>query len=198
MKLPSIIILAGLLFSLNACSPSETPEATEPGGPIAALMGNPIPPAMKHQAGSLIFGALTDLYKQQHDIKATPEEIDQFLNSSVFKEMDDRNTSALQDQQMAVGFIVSWKVNKALYDQYGGRISMQQFGPEPIDGYLGLIADHKKQGTFVFYDPAVEADFMNFFTNQSVAHTITESQEEADKMMSAPFWVNFRSTKPSP
>jgi hypothetical protein len=37
--------------------------------------------------------------------------------------------------QVASAFMRQWKINRAVYRQYGGRIIFQQGGPEPLDAY---------------------------------------------------------------
>ena len=36
-------------------------------------------------------------------------------------------------RQMAQQFVRAWKINKALYEKYGGRVIFQQAGVEPLE-----------------------------------------------------------------
>jgi hypothetical protein len=52
----------------------------------------------------------------------------------------------LMKRQIAQQFVKSWKINKALYAQYGGRVIFQQAGVEPLDAYRDFLKEQEKKG----------------------------------------------------
>jgi hypothetical protein len=70
-------------------------------------------------------------------------------------------------ETMARGMIERWKLNQALYNEYGGRIIFQQFGPEPLDAYREYLEARQEAGDFSFIDPAFETAFWDYFKDES-------------------------------
>jgi hypothetical protein len=56
-------------------------------------------------------------------------------------------------------WIEMWKMNKALYEQYGGVVALTDFGPDPLGARAALLADYEKQGTLRFYDESLRGQF---------------------------------------
>jgi hypothetical protein len=54
---------------------------------------------------------------------------------------EDAAETASARRQVASAFIRQWKLNQALYRQYGGRIIFQQGGPEPLDAYRRFLEE---------------------------------------------------------
>ena len=90
-------------------------------------------------------------------------------------------------RELAQQFVLSWKINKALYEKYGGRVIFQQAGPEPLDAYRDFLKDQEKQGAFQIPDKKRAARFWNYFTNETM-HTFY-SKEDGDKLISTPWWL---------
>ncbi|HEY0943857.1 MAG TPA: hypothetical protein VGD81_01275, partial [Opitutaceae bacterium] len=44
----------------------------------------------------------------------------------------------------ALEWVRAWKINKALYAQYGGRVIFQQAGPEPLDAYREFLKEQER------------------------------------------------------
>jgi len=56
-------------------------------------------------------------------------------------------------------WIEMWKMNKALYEQYGGVVALTEFGPDPRGARAALFADYEKQGWLNFYDEPLREQF---------------------------------------
>jgi hypothetical protein len=56
--------------------------------------------------------------------------------------------------QLVTPWIEQWKMNKALYDQYGGIVALTRFGPDPHGARAALMADYERRGLVRFPDPA--------------------------------------------
>ncbi len=84
-------------------------------------------------------------------------------------------------------FVGMWKINRALYQKYGGRVIFQQAGPEPLDAYRDFLRDQEKQGNFQIIDKSLEDAFWRYYTNSSM-HVFYESDEGA-KFINTPWWM---------
>jgi hypothetical protein len=89
--------------------------------------------------------------------------------------------------RIAQGFVTRWKINKALFEKYGGRVIFQQAGVEPLDAYRDFLKEQEKKGAFQITDKQCEADFWRYFTNENM-HTFYD-REEGAKLMETPWWM---------
>ena len=91
-------------------------------------------------------------------------------------------------RDMGRTIIRQWKLNKALHDQYGGRIIFQQFGPEPLDAYRHYLEERHAAGDFKINDKTMAETFWRYFTDDSM-HSFYESgsEEEAQVFSTAPW-----------
>lgn len=108
------------------------------------------------------------------------------------KEAEDR-TKGMEDQMrtmkrnMAQHFVKTWKINKSLYEKYGGRIIFQQAGPEPLDAYRSLLKEQEKKGAFQILNKDYEASFWKYFVTDAM-HTFY-SKDDGAKLMKTPWWL---------
>lgn len=62
----------------------------------------------------------------------------------------------LQDREHPQAFLAAWvemwKMNRAIYEQYGGVVALREFGPSPHGARAALIADYERQGLLQFAD----------------------------------------------
>lgn len=91
-------------------------------------------------------------------------------------------------QQVAAAFILQWKINRALYQQYGGRIIFQQGGPEPLDAYRRFLEEAQSRGDFRIVNKDLEASFWRYYRDDSI-HSFyrSGSKEEAQAFAVAPW-----------
>ncbi|OGV67902.1 MAG: hypothetical protein A2498_10855 [Lentisphaerae bacterium RIFOXYC12_FULL_60_16] len=90
-------------------------------------------------------------------------------------------------RQMAQQFVKSWKINKALYSKYGGRVIFQQAGVEPLDAYRDFLREQEKKGAFQILDKQYEDGFWRYFTNDAT-HTFYKKEDGA-KFINTPWWM---------
>ena len=90
-------------------------------------------------------------------------------------------------RRMASHFVNHWKINKALFNQYGGRVIFQQAGAEPVDAYRDFLREQEKVGAFKILDPALADSFWRYFTNDAM-HSFY-SAEEGAKFINTPWWM---------
>lgn len=116
--------------------------------------------------------------------------IESILNST--REMKEQ-TKGMDEQmrpmkrQMAQQFVQSWKINKAMYGKYGGRVIFQQAGFEPLDAYRDFLKEQEKNGAFKIIDKKYEAGFWHYFTNDAM-HIFCKKEDEA-KSINTPWWM---------
>jgi hypothetical protein len=60
----------------------------------------------------------------------------------------------LRQGQLLVPWIEQWKMNKALYEQYGGVVALTRFGPDPHGARAALMADYERRGLVRFSNAA--------------------------------------------
>lgn len=114
---------------------------------------------------------------------------------SILKTMRETKTQAkgIGDQlrqmrrRTARQFVRQWKINKALYAKYGGRVAFQQAGPEPIDAYRDFLKEQQEAGAFRILDPKYEPPFWRYFTNDAM-HTFYEGDDGA-RLINTPWWM---------
>jgi hypothetical protein len=90
--------------------------------------------------------------------------------------------------QVASAFIKQWKINRALYRQYGGRIIFQQGGPEPLDAYRAFLEEQQEKGAFSLVDEALEADFWKYYRTDSLHSFYPPGSQEEAQAFETPWW----------
>ena len=80
-----------------------------------------------------------------------------------------------REREIARVFIRNWKFNKALYQQYGGRVIFQQAGMEPLDAYRAWLKEHESRGDFAINDATLRDQFWSYFLSE--AHNFVPIEE---------------------
>ncbi|OEU83605.1 MAG: hypothetical protein BA873_11005 [Desulfobulbaceae bacterium C00003063] len=88
---------------------------------------------------------------------------------------------------VAKAFITQWMVNKALYQQYGGRIIFQQSGPEPLDARKEYLKEQQKKGAFTILEKSFEPPFWEYFVTDSKHSFYKQGSEEERRAFDNPF-----------
>lgn len=91
-------------------------------------------------------------------------------------------------QEIASAFIRQWKINGALYRQYGGRVIFQQGGPEPLDAYRTFLEQAQARGEFVIADKGLEAGFWEYFRNDAKHSFYPAGGKEVKHIFVSPPW----------
>ena len=81
----------------------------------------------------------------------------------------------------------NYKINQALWKEYGGRVIFQQFGPEPLDAYRSLLLEHQKKGTFEILDKSFEQAFWKYVNDEAMHSFFPE--EQARWAMTKAWWM---------
>jgi len=175
-------------------------SASGDGSPasVAILLGEPIQAQDADELRYLVLKALTDRYAAEKGITVTQAEKEAYVKhvrealskdpavaATLGEESDEDKAARLE---IADAFIRQWKINRALYEQYGGRIGYQQGGPEPLDAYRKFLEERQAAGDFKITNGKLAAQFWIYFLDDSI-HSFYEpgSKEEAAAFATPPW-----------
>jgi heat shock protein HslJ len=176
-------------------SPLEAPPV------VAQLMGDDLrstdPDAVRARILDRLFGAYAireGLTASEDEVRAYLEDMDRTLAEALGEERENLDDLSPEEQAelrdmretMARRMIERWKLNRALYDEYGGRVIYQQFGPEPLDAYREYLEARQRAGDFSFLDPAFETAFWPYFRDESI-HQYYPPEEARTIFTTAPW-----------
>jgi hypothetical protein len=167
---------------------------------VATVYGEAIRATDAAEMQSRVITRVFARYAAQHDIDADESELTAFLDN-MRRGMDAEGLAAEEDltpeevQQVNVmrrrlgeSIIRQWKINKLLYETYGGRIIYQQLGPEPLDAYLQFFRARQTAGDFTIDDPAMAEEFWGYFTDESRHDFMATGGEDAARAFTTPPW----------
>jgi len=181
--------------------PASAPAAVE-AQPPAGVYGAPAVPVAGRVLGTVIhtqdaeelryvvLKELTDRYAAEQGITVTQAEKEAYAAQVREVLSKDPAVAAMGGEEstedraarleIVEAFILQWKINRALYQQYGGRIIFQQGGPEPLDAYLTFLEERQAAGDFSIESDALAAEFWRYYRDDSI-HSFFEpgSAEEA-------------------
>lgn len=107
-----------------------------------------------------IFGELRRRYMDGHTIVATPEEVQQLVAAMDRHSATDRDGPEKKFDEArgmeAIGeqLVKGWKLDRALYQKYGGTVIFQQGTPmEPVGAYRKFLEEMEQAKVFEIYDP---------------------------------------------
>lgn len=173
-----------------------------PLAPVAAtVLGDAVRTSDADEMQRIVLTRLFDHYAAQQGLTATDAEIAAFLEHQR-RGMQAAGLTADQDlspeeaaqvermrREMARSMIRQWKLNRALYTQYGGRVIFQQFGPEPLDAYRQFLEAGRAAGDFSIDNPDFEASFWRYFTDDSMHSFYPPGSDEAAQAFATPPWA---------
>ena len=87
------------------------------------------------------------------------------------RELKDPAQQKLQresERRVATQWVRQWKLDQALFREFGGRIVFQQAGWEPIDAYRKLLLQAEASGQLVLPDPASRSAVYRYFEHRFV------------------------------
>jgi len=80
-----------------------------------------------------------------------------------------------------------WKINKALFDRYGGRVEHSVEGGQPIDAYRQFLKDQEAAGAFRFADEATRDAFWAEWNDDAARRWMEEGT--AKRYFDKPWWL---------
>jgi heat shock protein HslJ len=175
--------------------------------PLAAtVLGEEVRTSDAGDMQEIILSRLFDRYAEEHRIEVSDEEIDTYVENlrhgisamglTGEKELTKAEAAQLEQMSRKMGYsmIRQWKLNPALYCQYGGRIIYQQLGPEPLDAYRQFIEERRDAGDFTIHQKAFADRFWHYFTTDSIHDFYEPGSEEEAQAFSTPPWLRAASS----
>ena len=169
--------------------------------PLAAtVLGEEVRSSDAAEMQEVVLTRLFDRYAEQQGIEVTDSEIDAYVETmqqgmrdeGLAAEDDLTPEEAVQVEQMrrdmGRAMIRQWKLNRALYRQYGGRIIFQQLGPEPLDAYRQYLEARQAAGDFTIHRKDFEDAFWGYFTTDSMHDFYAPGSDEEAQAFKTPFW----------
>ncbi len=168
---------------------------------VARLLGQELRSNDPQEVQSLILTRLFDDYAARNGLIATDKEVAAYLAAmgrALRADFGDECESpadlppeaaaeALQMREnMARGLIRQWKVNRALFREYGGRVIYQQLGPEPLDAYREFLEQRRQAGDFELLDEATADIFWAYFTDEQ-RHDFMDEDRAATAFSTVPW-----------
>jgi hypothetical protein len=150
---------------------------------------------------SVILGRLLGAYAVESGIGVSDAEIERYLkqmDQTLKNDLGDRytdpSTLSPEEQQealsmrqrMANALIRGWKINRSLYEKYGGRVVYQQMGLEPLDAYRQFLEDAQSMGRFSIREAELEAAFWSVFSDEQRHDFMPE--DSARQAFDKPIW----------
>lgn len=176
---------------------------------VATVLGEEIRTDDSAEMQQIILTRLFDRYTAEHGLKATDEEIETWVTRmqeamdadgfSAVNELTPEEAAEFQSmrREMARSLIDHWKLGRALHKQYGGRIIYQQLGPEPLDAYREFLQEQQKAGAFEIEVLEYEADFWDYFINDTMHDFMEEGSEDEARAFSVEPWQRLGSSEVS-
>ena len=119
------------------------------------------------------------------------------LDKQVTEEMQSMSRDDRQklDRETAPMIIKPWKLNKSLYEQYGGHIRFQQFGLEAAGAYRAFLEEQESKGAFKIINKDDEVSFWKNFRNGMQPLSQQEKEENAKLILKenpwkTPWWLS--------
>ncbi len=168
--------------------------------PAATVLGEAIRTADAAQMQDAVLRRLFDWYAAQQGIVVTESELDGYLAALKAGEeaegltaWDDLTPEEAAEadamrRQFGSSLIRQWKLNKALYKQYGGRIIYQQLGPEPLDAYRAFLEERERAGDLRIENPQMADAFWRYFTDESIHDFMEPGSDDEARAFAVPPW----------
>ncbi|HWM94364.1 MAG TPA: hypothetical protein VN493_26650 [Thermoanaerobaculia bacterium] len=92
------------------------------------------------------------------------------------------------DREFVSGLVQNWKVQRSLFNRYGGRVLVSSFGFNiAIDALKQFLREEETRGSFEIYDPALRTAFWTAVADETWADGVT-SGPGAEKLFATPPW----------
>lgn len=212
-----LFVVAGTLVGCGGKAPPSATQApasaaVETQAPPAGVYGDPAAPVAGRVLGTVIhtrdaeelryvvLKELTDRYAGAQGIAVTQAEKEAYvahLREALSKDpavAADLGQETAEERavrlEIAEAFIKQWKINRALYQQYGGRIGFQQGGPEPLDAYRAFLEEREAAGDFEILDASMAAPFWRYYRDDSIHSFFEPGSVDEARAFSVEPWAS--------
>ncbi len=132
---------------------------------------------------------------ERENLERELESVEQFLADVA----PDKTQQSAEDkqarEQIASVFIKQWKINRALHQEYGGRLGYQQGGPEPLDATLKFLQERKERGDFTIATKELDNAFWSYYLNDSIHDFYRSGSKEEANAFVMPPWASKSETR---
>jgi len=98
----------------------------------------------------------------------------------------ERDQEPPADEAQQTGFyapwVELWKMNQALYEEYGGVVGLTRFGPDPHGARAALLMDYERRGLLQIADPVLRGEIVAVLESRP---SMVVPPEQVDF---APYW----------
>jgi hypothetical protein len=197
-----LTLTAGSLVSAQGPDASSADAVMQPDSePLAAtVLGEEVRTSDAREMQETILTRLFDRYAEKHGIEVSDAEIDPYVENmkrgmrarglTAEEELSPEESAEVEKMRRDMGGVMirQWKLNRALYEQYGGRVIFQQAGPEPLDAYRRYLEERQAAGELAIHDKSLEGAFWRYFTDDSM-HDFYELGSDAEsRAFTVPPW----------
>jgi hypothetical protein len=182
--------------------PVPAPVYGDPKLPLAGeALGTAIHTQDAEELRYVVLQKLTERYAAEKGIEVTDAEKAAYIEHMRAVLSKDPNFSgplpgneeSAEDKaaraEIAAAFIRQWKINRALYQQYGGRIIFQQGGPEPLDAYRKFLEESAARRDFRITNPDLEAAFWRYYRDESIHQFFAPGSADEARAFADPPWL---------
>lgn len=194
-----------LIAEFGSYTEGKTVPAQVYGDPKLPVAGEVLGTAIHTQDAEelryLVLQKLTNRYAADKDIGVTESEKAAYIEhvraalskdpnfAGSAPDADESPEDRAAREEIATAFIQQWKINRALYEQYGGRIIFQQGGPEPLDAYRTFLEERAARGDFKIVSKDLEAGFWRYYRDESIHDFFKPGSAEEAKAFAEPPWL---------
>jgi len=92
------------------------------------------------------------------------------------------------DREFMSILVENWKVQRSLYQRYGGKVLVSSLGTHvAIDAMKKFLEEEEKSGSFEIFDPDLRAAFWTAVADESWADVVVQGRR-ADEVFATPPW----------
>jgi heat shock protein HslJ len=171
---------------------------------VATVFGAAVHAADVTELQGRLFSPLFDRYAAEQGITVEESELATYLDT-MRRGMAAEGLTAGDDltpeeareidamrRSMGEGLIRQWKINRSLFETYGGRVAYQQLGPEPLDAYRKYFEARQAAGDFTLEDPAMAKQFWQYFGDTSRHDFMEPGSADAARAFTVPPWERMQ------
>lgn len=168
-----------------------TAAARDESAVVGESLGKPVTAADVAQRGlheAFVIPVLAK-YREAHREVLTPTKDEIQFALAVFNKKREANQKPL-DEFFAKFMLDNWKLQKHLYDNFGGgRILWQQAGVEAFDAMRTWMEAQEKKGEFKVTSPELRKKLFHYWTTQNHSSFLTEDKDRIAREFLLPEWV---------
>lgn len=210
-------VTVGIIATLFACAgcqgtkPSDQREPSQiasdsarntPAYPTTLPSGEPFALRVLHQTYApgavkpnqvirIVSNPLLQKFAIDNNLAPTQQELEDFAQALKRSKSGGDTSDRIIPASLASNFLLSWKIDRELYNKYGGAVIFQQMNPqEPVEAYGKYLRECEARGEFVIADEQLAETFWDYFEGP---HRMVVPPEDVD--FSTPWLLKMRKAR---